>query len=406
MNIAVIGGGAAGFFSAVNTAEKNPDARIILFEAASKPLQKVFISGGGRCNLTHHCFDIHELASRYPRGSKALLSLFSRFQPKDTMHWFETRGLPLKTEADGRVFPISDSSQDVIDLLMKLTRKHGIQQLFRQRIQTIARQGNAFLIRTADAEYLVDAVILATGYSPTGWALAQTLGHTVIPPVPSLFPFKSADPVIANLQGVSLPDVIGKIQTNAMKKPMVAQGDLLITHTGVSGPVIYRLSAKAARDLVTSNYQALLTLDLMPGQSEEEIRQSLQSFFQEENRQKKISNTRYGVPQRLWIALLENAEVSLEKRGVDVSRADINRIADRLKRLPLPIQGKSPSKEEFVSCGGVRLSEVNFQTMESRLCPGLYFAGEILDIDGLTGGFNFQACWSEGWVISEALRAV
>ncbi len=403
MEIAVIGGGAAGFFAAINIAAKNPKAAITLFEAAHRPLQKVFISGGGRCNLTHACFDPKLLVQNYPRGQKALLSIFHRFQPKDTIAWFEQRGLKLKTEPDGRMFPVSDHSQDVIDLFLREAQRLGVQIHTRQPVCLLEPYKAGYRLgTTTGGTFTFDKVILATGYSPPGWKLAASLGHTIIPPVPSLFPFKVQAPVIQGLQGISLENIQGKLKVD--KDTFQAEGDLLITHTGLSGPVIYRLSAKAAQVLAKAQYQGELILNLFPDWPEEALREHLTKQFQTTYGKKKLGNTKLDpLPHRLWLSLLAHSGANLEERGEVTGKKVINRLVNHLKSLALPVTGKSPSKEEFVSCGGVSLKEVNFKTMESTVRPGVYFAGEILDIDALTGGFNFQACWSEAWVISEAL---
>ncbi|HEY9686178.1 MAG TPA: NAD(P)/FAD-dependent oxidoreductase [Coleofasciculaceae cyanobacterium] len=406
IRIAVIGGGAAGFFAALNTAEKNPRARITIFEAAAKPLQKVLISGGGRCNLTHACFDPVRLTEFYPRGQKELRSLFTRFQPRDTMTWFENRGLQLKTEPDGRVFPVTDRSQDVIGLFLDQAEKLRIRLRTQTRVESITHQNGQFMIASQGKAEPFDACILSTGYSPPGWKLAENLGHTILPPVPSLFPFTVKDPVISGLQGISLPHVRGRLTVDTHGKPqkLEAEGALLITHTGLSGPVIYRLSAWGARALAEVRYQARLQLDLLPELEEEPLRNALQKLLMETEAKKKLENTHFPpLPNRLWLSLLSASGANLDDRGEFVSKKTLNRLVETLKRLPLAVSGKSPSKEEFVSCGGVPLKEVDFKTMQSRRVPNLYFGGEILDIDGLTGGFNFQACWSEGWAISEAL---
>ncbi len=410
LRIAVIGGGAAGFFAAINTAEKNPHARITIYEAAHQPLQKVLISGGGRCNLTHACFDALRLSEFYPRGQKELRSLFSRFQPRDTMRWFENHGLPLKVETDNRVFPRSDSSQDVIALFLDLAEKYRIQIRTQTRVEGLEAQADGRFSLTAKGQAeIYDVCILSTGFSPPGWKLAQALGHTVLPPVPSLFPFVVKAPVITGLQGISMPLVNGKLITKSedgKTHTQQAEGAILITHTGLSGPVIYRLSAWGARELAAARYQAKLQLDLVPHLSEDELRQILQALLYKNDAKKKLENTSFeSIPNRLWLALLADAGAKLDERAETTSKKTFNTLIERLKRLQLSVSGKSPSKEEFVSCGGVLLKETDFKTMQSRKVPSLFFGGEIMNIDGLTGGFNFQACWSAGWAISEALKA-
>lgn len=405
--IAIVGGGAAGFFAAVNTAEKNPRARIIIFEAAHKPLQKVFISGGGRCNLTHSCFEPARLIEYYPRGQKELRSLFARFQPRDTVNWFQSRGLRLKTEEDGRIFPVSDNSQDVIDLFLALAREYGIEVRTQSRVEGIERQDDGFRVYSRGKAEVFDACVLATGYSPPGWKLAESLGHQIIPPVPSLFPFTVKSPVLEGLQGIALLRASGKLTVKLSERTekLQAEGPLLITHTGLSGPLIYRLSAWGAKALADNRYQGALQLDLLPDAEEEALRRDLHQLLTVTEGRKKLANISFSpLPNRLWLSLLVDSGANPEEKGESVSKKVINRLVEGIKRLPLAVSGKSPSKEEFVSCGGVPLKEVDFKTMQSRLVPGLYFGGEILNIDGLTGGFNFQACWSGGWAISESLK--
>lgn len=418
--IAIIGGGAAGFFTAINTAEKNPNTQITIFEAANKPLGKVFISGGGRCNLTHSCFEPARLIEYYPRGQRELRSLFSRFQPKDTVQWFRKRGLALKTEEDGRIFPVSDNSQDVIDLFLSLARAYRIAVRTQSRVAQLHHEDGLFVLTVRGQEEIFDACVLATGYSPPGWQLAKDLGHQVISPVPSLFPFTVRAEVIEGLQGIALNRVAGRLNVPAAgtgskagkaktdkTEKVQAEGPILITHTGLSGPVIYRLSAWGAKALADNRYQATLILDLLPDENEEALRQQLTRLFTGQDARKKVSNITFpALPNRLWLALLSASGIHLEEKGEAVGPKAVNRLVETAKRLTLPVSGKSPSKEEFVSCGGVTLKEVDFKTMQSRLVPGLYFGGEILNIDGLTGGFNFQACWSSGWTISEALKEI
>lgn len=402
-SVAIAGGGAAGFFAAVNIAEKWPGTRVVIYEAAGKPLQKVAISGGGRCNVTHHCFDPRLLSENYPRGQKAVLSLFSRFQPHDMVNWCASRGLTLHTEADGRMFPQSNRSQQVIDLFLDRAKRLGVDLRTRSRVTGIQKTGEGFTVTTPDTAEPYDKVILATGYSPPGWQLAKHLGHTVIPPVPSLFPFKISDPLIAGLQGISVPHAKGKLTVG--KQAVQAAGPCLITHTGLSGPVIYRLSAYGARILAEANYQATVFIDWVPDLSDDELRAELARLFHRQAAKTKISNIIWPkVPRRLWERFLALSGAPVTERGEVTGKKVINKLVELIKRAPLPVTGRNPSKEEFVSCGGVPLNEVDFKTMESKIVPGLYLAGEILDIDALTGGFNFQACWSEGWVISESFQ--
>ncbi|MEM0951806.1 MAG: NAD(P)/FAD-dependent oxidoreductase [Cyanobacteria bacterium P01_H01_bin.74] len=452
--IAIVGAGAAGFFTAITLLEKNPQVAIILYEAAPKPLQKVRISGGGRCNLTHACFEPQELAAHYPRGEKALLGMFSRFQPKDTIQWFESHGLPLKTEPDGRIFPQANTSDAVIDLFLNLASIYKSRFVLKRktRVLAIAQQASGTFLITSETETQpaknpqthshnatatkvkttesVDCCVLATGYSPPGWQLAEALGHSIKPVAPSLFPFKINQSLLTGLQGISIAPCKGTLTVSSQastsqsnknpqsdkklssqnkashkKKPFktAAEGILLVTHHGVSGPLIYRLSAWGAQALKNSQYQASLHLDFLPDCLPSELDNDLQAFWHE-NRLKQAGNTRFkAFPQRFWQALLTEASIDLTQRVDRISKKQHQTLAALLKQLPLTVTGKSPSKEEFVSCGGVPLNEIDCKTMESNRVKNLYLAGEILDIDGLTGGFNFQACWTAAWIISDAL---
>lgn len=408
-HVLILGGGAAGFFTALALADACPQARITILEAGTRPLQKVKISGGGRCNLTHACLDPRALAANYPRGEKALLSLFSRFGPAETMHWFQSHGLPLMTEPDGRVFPASGRSQDVIDLLLAQARAHGIALHTGVRVTAIAArpEGGFFVSRADDntAALSADAMMLATGYSPSGWRLAESLGHRIIPPVPSLFPFRAQCPLLDGLAGITLKGVSGNLWVGG-KRVAQARGELLITHQGVSGPLAYRLSAWGARALAEAGYQAELRLDLAPDITPDMLITKLTSLADNTYARQHVGNVVFDdLPKRFWRALLADTGIAPETRADQLPKAAVRRLAERLKRTILPITGRSPSKEEFVSCGGVALGEVDFRHMASRVQPGLYFAGEILDIDGLTGGFNFQACWSAGWVAAQAMAS-
>lgn len=364
--------------------------------------------------MTHACYEPSRLVEYYPRGNRELRSLFAKFQPQDTIAWFKARGLWLKTEADGRLFPISDSSSDVIAALMLSARKGGVHLHSNARVQSIEHNSNDeeeyhFTVNLASGETeRFNACVLATGYSPPGWTMAKNLGHTVLPPVPSLFPFTVKAPLLEELQGISVEKVSGRLLSpTGQKISSLEEGAMLITHTGLSGPLIYRLSARAARELAEHRYKAELILDLLPELSIEEVHRRLEQCFKEDSNLKKVINTRFEpFSHRLWLALCEAAEIDLEQRADSVPLKNLRRLAEQgIKRLSLSVMGKSPSKEEFVSCGGVSRKEVDFKTMESKRVPNLYFAGEILDIDGLTGGFNFQACWSGGWVVSEAVIA-
>jgi predicted Rossmann fold flavoprotein len=365
--VIVVGGGAAGFFTAITAAEAGADVTIL--EKSADFLHKVRISGGGRCNLTHACFDPRELATRYPRGSKELIGPFQRFQPRDTIEWFESRGVKLKTEPDGRIFPVTDSSETIVDCLVNSAKRTGVKLVTNHPVHQLPE---------------ADCVLIATGGYRQGDSLVA--GHTIEPPVPSLFTFRLATPW--NLAGITVPEV--EVYAEGIRQ----RGALLFTHTGMSGPAILRLSAWGARQLHSCNYQFPLRINWLPGHNVptelEELRRA--------HGAKLVANTPL-LPVRLWEQLVGNTEVRWSK----FSRAQQHRLVQQLTRTEVQVTGKSTNKEEFVTCGGVRLSEVNFKTMESRIRPNLYFAGEVLDIDAITGGFNFQAAWTTGWIAGNAM---
>ncbi len=384
--LVIIGGGAAGFFAALAAKEANPAARVTLLEKTAVLLSKVKISGGGRCNVTHGCFDPKELVKNYPRGEKELLGPFHRFQPKDTVAWFEERGVRLKTEADGRIFPISDSSQTIIDCLVDQAQALGVEILLKQRVQEIVRR-EFFEITLQDGERLLTPkLLLATGSSREGYEWAQRFGHTIQSPVPSLFTFNVPDSPLSHLSGISWNPV--KVSLPAA---MLSQtGPLLITHFGFSGPAVLKLSAWAARFLHECHYQSELSIDWFPDFNEEALFQELRSC-----RGRSLRSNPFHLPKNLWISLLEDEG---DQMWLSWSDKELRALAAKLHRNTYLISGKTTHKEEFVTCGGVTLQEIDFKTMQSKICPGLYFAGEILDIDGVTGGFNFQNGWTTGYL--------
>ena len=409
--IVVIGGGAAGFFGAIHAAQF-PHTSVTLIEAGRQPLAKVRVSGGGRCNVTHHCFEPSQLVQNYPRGGKALRGAFSRFQPLDVVRWFNAEGVKLKTEADGRMFPVSDDSETIVEALMFAAKKAGVVILTNVLVQKVEYLGtNKFDITLKNREnILCDRLLLATGSSPSGYAIARSLGHELEPPVPSLFTFNIKDSKLHELAGVSVNPAIVKLisSVSADKKKtsrsqLEQSGALLITHWGLSGPAVLKLSAWAARELHECNYQSKLAVNWIPSVKVETVKQILLSAKTDQPK-KFISNyCPVDVSLRLWEYLLDKAEVEPEKRWADVSNKAIQQITNVLTASEYAIAGKGVFKDEFVTCGGVRLQDVNFQTMESKICSGLFFAGEILDIDGVTGGFNFQNAWTTAWIAAQSL---
>jgi len=401
----VIGGGAAGFFGAIACAEAHPHLSVVLLEAGREPLQKVRISGGGRCNVTHACFEPALLVQQYPRGGKVLRGAFSRFQPRDTVAWFSKRGIQLKTEADGRMFPVTDDSGTIVNGLMSSARKAGVLVKTQAPAASVKQQAQGFVVHLKSGErWQSDRLLLATGSSPQGLRLAQQLGHTIEPPVPSLFTFNIPDANLRELAGVSVPQARVRLQV-ADQPPLEQMGPVLITHWGLSGPAILKLSAWGARALHGQQYRATLQIHWLPGRSPDQLRQWFAAMRQENARRAIVTIHPPELPRRLWRYLVQRANIADEQRWAELSRPQTHQLIQSLTEATYLVQGKGVFKDEFVTCGGVRLSEVNFKTMESRLCPGLYFAGEILDIDGVTGGFNFQNAWTTGWLAGQAMGA-
>jgi hypothetical protein len=433
-DLAIIGGGAAGFFAALACAEtvKKSSARplrILILEKTGHPLAKVLVSGGGRCNVTHACFDPALLVQSYPRGAAELRSAFTRFQPADTIAWFEEHGLALKTEPDGRVFPASDSAQSVVDCLREAALQAGVELWTQMGVATIevtSQPEASFLLRLRPGRRLADqpplpetllagCVLLATGGEAAGFRLAADLGHPTQPAVPSLFTFTVPDPRLEGLAGLSVKNVAlklvgenGAAHTDVSPRlPGLEQsGAVLITHWGLSGPAVLRLSAWGARWLHACGYHASLFVNWLGTASAEETLNFLRKYKENRSnaRQKTAAHNPFGrLPLRLWKSLAQAAGIEEKYNWGDLPKAALVRLAEELTRGCYSIQGKGPFKEEFVTCGGVRLDKVNFKTMESRLVPGLYFAGEVLDVDGLTGGFNFQNAWTTGWIAGTAI---
>ncbi len=407
MNVIVIGGGAAGFFGAIACAEANPQLKVTLIEAGNKPLAKVRISGGGRCNVTHHCFEPARLVANYPRGGKALRGAFSRFQPQDTVQWYESRGVKLKTEADGRMFPITDSSETIINCLMRAADRAGVELCTGVGVKTVKHyqdegQQNYFQVELKNERVMkCDRLLIATGSNPLGYRWAKNLGHKIEPAVPSLFTFNVRDSRLEGLAGVSVSNAQVKLGTG--KNKLEQTGALLITHWGVSGPAILKLSAWGARSLFDFKYNSPLQINWLPESNQEDLSQLLTALKQT-NPQKKIVNyCPVELPKRLWQSLIKYVEINPNKVWSEISKKELNKLVAEIVQGQYEIKGKGVFKDEFVTCGGVSLKEVNFKTMESKKCPGLYFAGEILDIDGVTGGFNFQSAWTTSWLAGQAI---
>jgi predicted Rossmann fold flavoprotein len=399
--ILVVGGGAAGFFGAIAAAENNPRASVTILEKGPRVLSKVRISGGGRCNVTHACFEPRELSLRYPRGGRALIGPFTRFGPRETIEWFRLRAVNLKTEADGRMFPVTDSSQTIIDCLTDSATNAGVRIRTHTGVETIARrEGGGFTLRLTNGEILeADRLLWAAGGCRAENHPLVPLGHTLVPPVPSLFTFHIDSPWLRELPGVSVEDV----QVSVPKTSLKQRGPILITHAGVSGPAILRLSAWGARELHDLDYRFSLRIAWLPDAKPEDLVEEIQRRRETQGGQTVLRARWNPLPARLWEQLVLQAGIAPETKWARLAKPEAQKLAALLSGTELPVTGKSMNKEEFVTCGGIPLPEVDFKTMQSRLVPGLFLAGEALDIDGITGGFNFQAAWTTSWTAGQAM---
>lgn len=400
LTITVVGGGAAGFFGAISCAHHFPQHRILLIEKSRQVLSKVRISGGGRCNVTHACFDPSLLVKNYPRGNKELRGPLSRFQPQDTIRWFESRGVHLKTEEDGRIFPVTDQSETIIHCLMNEAKKLGIELMLEQGLQEIEKQPDHFVLSlTNESKITCDRVLIATGCIPKVLLLMEKLGHTIVPLVPSLFTFNIPDSPFLDLSGISVESVSVKLPSWNLEQ----KGALLFTHWGLSGPAVLKLSAWGARELHSVNYSTHVLINWLPQNSEEEIRFSLLGSKQKLMGKQIGTEALFSLPKQLWKRLLNISKIPEEIRWADCSHTQLQTLILQLRATSLKIEGKTTHKQEFVTCGGVALDEVSFKSMESKICPGLFFAGEVLNIDGVTGGFNFQNAWTTGWIAGQSI---
>lgn len=404
--IAIIGGGAAGFFSAISAAQlarqKGLSLDIRILESTKQYLKKVKISGGGRCNVTHNCFDVELFCQNYPRGSRELLSPIQRFQAKDTVEWFKQAGVRLVTESDGRMFPDTNSSATIVDCYLQLAREFKIKLLSDSpvtAIETPAPHQLKLHLRGKES-FTADAVLVATGSAPSGYRLAESLGHTITELAPSLFSFKIKDPLIAGLQGLSFSDATLKLALPG-KKVFKQKGPVLITHWGLSGPAILKLSAWAAREMKQANYDGTLTVNWMGAEKTGDVENRLQRTKADNLKSYLKNSYPENLPKRFWLNLLDKISIDPDKQWSRISNRELGKMSHALVATSLNISGQNRYKDEFVECGGVALSEVDFKTMQSKVCPGLYFAGEILDVDGITGGFNFQHAWTTAWIAAQ-----
>jgi predicted Rossmann fold flavoprotein len=397
-DIIIVGGGAAGFFTAINIVEKNPKLKVAILERGGEVLQKVRISGGGRCNVTHACFEPNELVKYYPRGEKELRGPFHQFCSGDTIEWFEKHGVELKIEADGRMFPVSNSSQTIIDCFLQATQKLGIAVITGQSVQSIFKKENEWKIETQSENYLTEKLILATGSNPKIWEMLQTFGHAVVSPVPSLFTFNIKDPRIKELPGVA-----AQVTVKVKDTKLTSTGPLLITHWGMSGPAILKLSAWGARILHDKNYQFTIFVNWLNDVENDDVEKILKDLKQEHAKKAVSKKSPFDFPNRLWESLVLASGIEAENKWADLSKLQLQNLANQLTNGTFQVNGKSTFKEEFVTAGGIDLKEINFKTMESKLQKNLYFAGEIVNIDAITGGFNFQNAWTSGFIVANSI---
>jgi len=400
--IAVAGGGAAGFFGAITCAESIPDCKVVILEKSPEPLAKVTISGGGRCNVTNACFEPARLVQHYPRGHRELLGPFHRWQPRDTVKWFEDRGVPLKVEPDNRMFPVSDQSSSITECLIREAQQSGVKLLKNQGLVSITRKDRGFLLGLSSGASLnCERLLVATGGNQNSgvFKLVEQLGHTIKPLQPSLFSFDCQDSRLQALAGISVSDVQASIVGTTLKQ----RGPLLITHWGLSGPAILKLSAWGAPQLADVNYQFKVKICWVPDCPENELRDQINGFRTEFPKRTIHSWNNWNLPQRLWQSLISGLNIPPDTIWNQFPRQKVEPLIQLLLSTEFQIDGKSMNKDEFVTSGGVSLDEVDFKTMQSRKCAGLYFAGEILDIDGVTGGFNFQSAWTTGWIAGKSI---
>ena len=398
-DVLIIGGGAAGFFAAINIAERNRELSVAILEKNKEGLQKVKVSGGGRCNVTHAEFIPQELTKNYPRGEKELLGPFHSFMTGDTIEWFSKRGVELKIEEDGRMFPVTNSSQTIIDCFLSEAKRLGVKIFYSQTVKTISKSG-PFLIQTQDQELASEKLLIATGSSVKFWKILETLGHSIVKPVPSLFTFNINDPRIKEIPGVVAQDVEVKV----LGSDLQSSGPLLVTHWGLSAPAILKLSAFGALELAERNYQFKIEINFVKIVFEDCL-EVLKDFKQDSGKKTIFSASQFDLPKRLWQQLVLASGILIEMRWADVNRVQLEALALQLTQAVFEVDGKSTFKEEFVTAGGINLKEVNFKTFESKLIENLYFAGEVLNIDAVTGGFNFQNAWTGAFLAAKAITA-
>tara|TARA_B110000259_G_scaffold27881_1_gene29490 strand:- start:134 stop:1348 length:1215 start_codon:yes stop_codon:yes gene_type:complete len=397
-DVIVIGGGAAGFFSAINIAVLNPELSVLILERGSEGLQKVKISGGGRCNVTHAQFIPSELTTNYPRGEKELLGPFHQYMTGDTMKWFEDRGIELKIEDDGRVFPVSNTSQTIIDCFINEANRLNIQILYNHSVKSISKKGDNWLVNTDNSDFCCSKILVTTGSNPKIWNLMDQLNHTIIKPVPSLFSFDIKDDRINSIPGVVVEDV----EVSVVNSKLSTDGPLLITHKGLSAPSILKLSAFGALELAAMDYQFNISINFIKTSYNECLSQ-LKVVKSDLSKKMVVNHSLFEIPKRLWKELVLYSGIETNTTWADINKSQLNELSIQLTSSIFKVNGKSTFKEEFVTAGGVDLKEINFKTFESKINPNLFFAGEILNIDAVTGGFNFQNAWTGAYIASKSI---
>ncbi|WP_299520215.1 NAD(P)/FAD-dependent oxidoreductase [Winogradskyella sp.] len=397
-DIIIIGGGAAGFFAAINIAEQHPELSVAILERGKEGLQKVKISGGGRCNVTHAEFMPTELVKNYPRGKKELLGPFHTFMTGDTVAWFEERGVRLKIEDDGRMFPVSNTSQTIIDCFLHEAKNHNVSVLYNHIVKSINPEEKGFSIETSKGNLECDKLVVATGSNPKIWSLLKNLGHTIVPPVSSLFTFDIKDKRIKNIPGVVAKDVEVKV----LGTDLVSEGPLLITHVGMSAPAILKLSAFGAIELAKRDYNFDIEINFIKHEAQA-CADILRDLKHRLAKKQVVGTAQFDLPKRLWKQLVIASNITETQRWADINKEQLNQLSKQLTVAVFKVTGKSTFKEEFVTAGGVDLKEINFRTFESKIIPNLYFAGEVINVDAVTGGFNFQNAWTGAYIVSRSI---
>lgn len=400
-DIIIIGGGAAGFFAAVNIAEQHPGMSVAILERGKEGLQKVKISGGGRCNVTHAEFIPSELVHNYPRGEKELLGPFHSFMTGDTIAWFEERGVALKIEEDGRMFPVSNSSQTIIDCFLNEAQKHNVELLYNHAVKAIRTNQSVFFIETSQGILECNKLVVATGSNPKMWKVLEDLGHTIVQPVPSLFTFDIKDKRIKGIPGVVAQNVEVKVRGT----DLVSEGPLLITHVGMSAPAILKLSAFGAVELAKRNYNFNIEINFIR-QEADSCLDHLKNFKQDFAKKLVVNSTQFDLPKRLWKQLVLASNINESQRWAELNKQQLEALSLQLTEAVFNVTGKSTFKEEFVTAGGVDLKEINFKTYQSKCIPNLYLVGEVINVDAVTGGFNFQNAWTGAYIASKSIVAV